>query len=62
MQSDQIYSLTPDKMRDIQHEKGAPFTIKFIQWFNREWTGVVLAAQKIKGKMKIDLSGESKEE
>ena len=39
-------------IRDIMHEKGAPFTIKFIKWFDSEWAGVVLAAQKLKGRRK----------
>ncbi len=40
--------MTDRVIRDINHEKGGPFTVKFIKWFDREWTGVVLAARMLK--------------
>lgn len=32
--------MTDKAVRDIQHEKGDPFTVKFIRDFDREWTQV----------------------
>lgn len=52
MGADSLYGITPDKIREIQFMKGAPFTTKFIKKFDKDWAGVVLAAQTLKGRRK----------
>lgn len=52
MGSDRISGMTPAMVREIQHEKGAAFTAKFVRDFDRDWKEVMMAARKLKERRK----------